>query len=364
MMTHELTDSQQTASSTPAIDKWKAWDDFVASTPDAGFMQTSSWADFRLALGYEHFGAVVKSRGRILGGAIVQKCWHSPESCFYYIQDGPVLPRDGVNAREIFEVTLQEIDDHRQNEQAAVSHLRIEPRWQALPDFVTGFQGLLLQDSFVEPRRTLCVDLQPPEAAILAQMKPKGRYNIRLAQKHGVSVSEDSSVESLAEFQSIYENMAERQRIDSKSPEYFETLIAILAEQKSASIFFAEHEGLRLAGALVVYCGKRATYFFGGSLETRRNVMAPYLLHFEIMRKAKASGYEEYDFWGISPENEPDDPWHNISVFKRKFGGREISLVPTLDYVYDRAAYDDFVASERCAYSGREEEEPVLQVER
>ena len=33
-----------------------------------------------------------------------------------------------------------------------------------------------------------------------------------------------------------------------------------------------------------------------------------------------------------------------LSVFKRKFGGQELNLVPTLDYVYDPAAYGDYVA--------------------
>src|SRR5262245_57828213 len=73
--------------------------------------------------------------------------------------------------------------------------------------------------------------------------------------------------------------------------------------------------------------------------------MAPYLLHFEIMRKAKALGCEWYDFWGIGPEGAPDHPWHNWSVFKRKFGGIEVELVPTLDCVYDRKAYDDYAAT-------------------
>ena len=73
--------------------------------------------------------------------------------------------------------------------------------------------------------------------------------------------------------------------------------------------------------------------------------MAPYLLHFEIMRRAKSMGYEWYDLWGIAPENEPDHPWQNISVFKRKFGGRELNLVPTLDYVYDPVAYNRYLAT-------------------
>jgi lipid II:glycine glycyltransferase (peptidoglycan interpeptide bridge formation enzyme) len=121
-------------------ERWKAWDDFLAGTCCAGFMQASAWADFRLTLGYEHLGALIKSKGTIVGGALVQRCWYSSEKCFYYILDGPVLPMDGVVDEDIFNAALEEIDRHRINEQATVSHLRIEPRWEFLPEFVSGFK--------------------------------------------------------------------------------------------------------------------------------------------------------------------------------------------------------------------------------
>lgn len=327
-------------------DRWDAWDNFLQKTPDTGFMQSSGWADFRLTSGFEHFGAILKAHGDIVGGAIVQKYSCSSQGCFYYIQDGPVLPEDEDMAGEVFAAVLQEIDNHRKAEEKIVSHLRIEPRWQRIPDFVSGFQVRSEDADFIEPRRTLWIDLRHSEAAILAQMKPKGRYNIRIAQKHDVSVVEDTSERGLADFQNIYEHMAARQDIEAKSPGYFEALISALSCPHKPSIFFAEHQGKRLAAAIIVYFGRRATYFFGGSLDTQRNVMAPYLLHFEIMCRAKALGYDWYDLWGIAPENEPDDPWQNISIFKRKFGGQEIEFVPTLDYVYDPAAYDRYLNEE------------------
>ena len=118
----------------------------------------------------------------------------------------------------------------------------------------------------------------------------------------------------------------------------------MLSSLRRGAIFFAEYQGMRLATALVVYFGRRATYFYGGSLARYRRVMAPCLLHFEIMRRAKARGLEWYDLWGVAPEDEPEHPWANISAFKRKFGGVEVHLVPTLDLVYDQAAYDEYAA--------------------
>jgi len=329
-----------------APDRWNTWDAFLETIPETGFMQTSWWVDFRDICGFDNFGITLKDGGDIVGGAIVLKYSWSNENSFYYIQDGPVLPDDPVAAEQVFQAILEEIEQHRQAEQSVVSHLRIEPRWTTLPDFVSGFRPIRpLADPYLETRDTRCVDLRPSESAILAQMKPKGRYNIGIARRHGVSVIEDMSERGVADFLRIYKRMTLRQGLKPKPPDYFRPLLSALAEQQRGSLFFAEYQGRRLAAALVVYFGPRATYFFGGSLAIHRNVMAPYLLHFEIMRKAKALGHEWYDLWGIAPPNEPDHPWQRITVFKAKFGGLEVNLVPTLDLVYDAAAYDGYVAT-------------------
>jgi len=330
-------------------DRWKAWDSFLEATPDTGFMQSSWWAMFRSAVGYEYFAVTVKDEDTIVGGALVAKWSYSPRSCFYYMQDGPVLPSDESSASEVYAAILRSVEQHRRAEEETVSHLRIEPRWQCLPSFVRGFQSLAFRDTYTEPRNTLCIDLRPSEAEILAQMRPKGRYNSRVAQRHNVAVVEDNSDQGLVDFVRIQRRTATRQGISTKPPSYFRNLVSVLSPVHKVSIFFAEYQGRRLAAALVVYFGRRATYFFGGSLALYRRVMAPYLLHFEIMRRAKALGCEWYDLWGIAPENEPDHPWQNISAFKRKFGGRELRLVPTLDYIYDPAAYDRYAATKRDA---------------
>ncbi|MFC4313205.1 peptidoglycan bridge formation glycyltransferase FemA/FemB family protein [Steroidobacter flavus] len=328
------------------LPRWQAWNEFLhAAGDDAGFMQTSWYADFRASVGYECFGIVIKDGEVIVGGAMVMKLSYSSDECFYYICDGPVLTGDEATAKETFQIILESIDKHRRCEAQTVSHLRIEPRWRSVPEFVRGFTTLTCPDPYTEPRSTLWIDLRASEEAILAQMKPKGRYNIRVAQRHGVTVVEDTSERGLADFLRVYKRTVGRHQIDAKEPDYFRTLLAILSDRRQGSIYFAEHRGKRLAAALVVYFGGRATYLFGGSLVMNRQVMAGYLLHFEIMRRAKERGCEWYDLWGVAPQDQPDHPWRDISVFKRKYGGVEVALVPTLDHVYDRAAYGRYLVT-------------------
>src|SRR5690349_21165533 len=244
----------------PALNAWKEWDAFLERRPDTGFMQSSWWIDFRSTYGFEHFGATLRDENGLAGGAVILRFQHTEESCFYYIQDGPVLPSDECDAEAVFEAVLEVIEERRKTEPSVVSHLRIEPRWPRVPDFVRKFRSISpLADHFLEARDTRCIDLRPSESAILAQMKPKGRYNIGVARRHGVSVAEDTSNRGLADFREIYEETAARQGMEAKPPDYFETLLSLTSRAHNASLFFAEYEGVRLATALVMYFGPRAT---------------------------------------------------------------------------------------------------------
>jgi lipid II:glycine glycyltransferase (peptidoglycan interpeptide bridge formation enzyme) len=130
-------------------------------------------------------------------------------------------------------------------------------------------------------------------------MKPKGRYNIGVARRYGVAVTEDVSPSGVADFIDIYTETFARKALHALDPDYFQTLIPIILPQKRGSIFFAEYQGIRLATALVVFFGDMATYYYGGSRDQHRNIMAPYLLQFEIMRRAKALGCHCYDLFGM-----------------------------------------------------------------
>lgn len=325
-------------------ERWEEWDEFVEQAPDSGFMQTSWWAQFRSMCGYGCFAVTIRDAAVIVGGAMVMKHFFDDRHGFYLICDGPLLPSDPEFAGEVFSAILGVIEKHRLSEARTVGHLRIEPRWkQQLPTFVNAFRALpRAGDRYTEPRDTIWIDLRPSTDEILGQMKPKGRYNVRVAERHGVCVREDMSSAGLADFLRIHGETSARHGIGSYTQSYFRTLLSMLQARRRLGIFFAEHEGVRLATALVVFFGRRATYFFGGSMPEKRHVMAPYALHFEIMRRARERGCEWYDLWGVDPASVSGGFWQGISTFKRKLGGMEVNLPPTLDLVYDETAYECF----------------------
>lgn len=316
------------------------WDAFLALHGEVGYKQSSWWARFLGTRGWEHFGAVVRDRDLIVGGARVLVKNFAPGRSFFYLPHGPVLPEDVGDAAEVFQVLLDDLAARRDSLANGVSHLRVEPRWTTRPTFISGCHEAT---SWLEPRQTICVDLRPGEDAVFGQMKSKGRYNIRVARRHGVRVVEDCSVTGIRDFMTLYRSTAERQGIRRHSSDYFRELADRTFPEQHGTILFAEHQGTRVAAVWLICFGDTVTYKYGGSLAIRRNVMAPYLLHFEAMRLAMRHGFRWYDFYGVSPADRPDDPWAGISAFKRRFGGCDTRFVPALDFVYDDQAYQQYL---------------------
>ena len=337
-----------TAAAPSADDRWAGWDCFVAAHRHGSFMQSSAWMRCRRAEGYAHIAVVLRDERReIVGGAVVGRWSLGEDDAFYYVQDGPLLPDDPELAQTVMEGLLAHLDRHRHEDEARVSHLRIEPRCpvDAWPAFASrGFAPPSFDDRFREPRHTRCVDLRGTGDERLAAMTPKGRYNVRLARRHGVQVVEDRSERGFADFLALRGDTARRRRLGAKSRRYFADILRAFGPQ--ASLAFAELDGQRLATALVLRFADRATYLFGGSLPQRREVMAPYLLHHEIMNRLADDGCAAYDLYGTSPPGDAAHPWASISAFKRRLGGVDLAFVPTLDLVYDAAGYARFAARE------------------
>lgn len=316
------------------------WDSFLEnSRPDIGFAQSTWWAEVMRIRGWSDFGVVLRDADQIFGGAIVQKKRFASGRCFYYLQQGPVLPPDAAEAEAAFESILMYIDERRENDSRTVSHLRIEPHWETRPDFVRGCREAA---SWLEPRDTLCIDISQTEDDILTQMKPKGRYNIKVARRNGVSIVEDLSPTGLDDFLRIYGETFDRHGLRAHPREYFSGLLDRLVAMDCGTLLFAEYQGMRLATALIICFGDTASYKYGGSVQEHRNVMAPYLLHFQAMLDAKARGHHWYDFCGIARVDDDQNDWDGFSAFKRKFGGIERNYVPALDFIYDKDAYEDY----------------------
>lgn len=197
----------------------------------------------------------------------------------------------------------------------------------------------------IQPEFRQWLDLHLTEAELLTQMKPKGRYNIRLGQRHGVVVGPSHDVEAFVQL------LAETGRRDGfavRSPIYYQEMVKILEEHKLGELLLASYQGQPLAGAIASFADGIASYLHGASSSAHRDVMAPFLLHWTIIQRAKARGCHTYDLLAVAPTEEfrIREKFVGISRFKRQFGGRTVRLMGAWDYVNQPAIYAGFQLAE------------------
>lgn len=321
----------------------KIWEKLVSQNPYSGFHQTFAWADFRRLHGWDTYkiGLYEKNTDKLVGGAIIYEFTFSNGTSFLYIPEGPILNHKNEKVFfaqwRVFETALHSIVSLSQN--LITTHIRIEPRIQNLPSwFLLGWQKAPLN---LQPKHTRILDLSLSEESLFQQFKPKGRYNIRVAIKKDVRVRE-ANFSEIKTFYKLYKETAKRDLFESKKLKFFQYLLSNL--KNNVKLFIAETDNKALAAALVIYFGKRATYLYGASGNKNRNYMAPYILHWEIIKNAKQNKYLEYDFWGIAEsEDDVNHGWHGLTIFKSKFGGKQINFLGAYDYIYQENAYTNFI---------------------
>jgi len=159
----------------------------------------------------------------------------------------------------------------------------------------------------IQPKQTLRIDLAKSEDEILKAMHQKTRYNIGLAEKRGVRIEERNDIEV---FFKLLETTTARDGFRMHPRAHYETILSTL----DAKLFFASYNEQPIATALVTFFGTTAYYLHGASANEHRDVMAPYLLHWSIMREAKRRGCTVYDLWGIDEKK-----WPGVTRFKRGF---------------------------------------------
>ena len=310
------------------------WNHFLSQHPNAHLLQTGEWGELKGGFGWKPVRVISDNVG-------VQILFRKLPLGFTV----GYIPKP-VNSDQLLANSLQVwnvIDSVCQQNRAIF--LKFEP------DFWVGEQpetwNLKLRTSphNIQPPRTIIVDILRSEDEILAKMKQKTRYNIRLAEKKGVTVRAWDNIEA---FHSMMLVTGGRDGVGGHSLEYYQRAYELLHPKDMCEILVAEYEGKPLAALFVARNELRAYYLYGASTDAERNRMPTYLLQWEAMKWAKTQGCEEYDLWGVPDEDgamleanfetRQDGLW-GVYRFKRGFGGELKRAAQAMDRVYNPLLY-------------------------
>ncbi len=219
--------------------------------------------------------------------------------------------------------------------------LRVEPESEESVNLLKRQCTVVKAPFDVQPKEFLLVPINQTEEVLLANMKSKWRYNIRLAQKNKITVSVANSSEEETFF-ALMKATASRKKISFHKENYYRDFVTFFS-QRGGELLIAKKDDVVLAGAMIVYWQDTAYYVHGGSSDDGKNFMAPHLLQWEAIRRAKAKGSTQYDFGGVAiqgPAPEGKD-WQGITRFKQGFAPFvESTILPgTYDIIFSPTRY-------------------------
>ena len=314
-----------------ALVSFTEWQNFLHKHPNAHILQTAEWGELKSAFGWE----VVRI---ICGDEGVQLLFRTLPLGFR-IAYGPRF-RPGSQGMSLSEAMTTEIDTVCRKRRAIF--LKIEPdAWDDEPVEVGTKNWTLVQSPHnIQPSRTIVLSLAGSLDEILAGMKQKCRYNIRLAEKKDITVR---AWDDLDGFYQLMQVTGGRDGFGVHSLDYYRKAYELFHPAGMAELLVAEFEGKPLAALMVFTCGTRSWYLYGASNDAERNRMPTYLLQWQAIKLARERGCLTYDLWGVPDEDEPvleaqfenrhDGLW-GVYRFKRGFGGQLKRAAQALDRVY------------------------------
>lgn len=318
------------------------WDDFLARCPSVHILQTTAWGELKSAFGWQvHRLIVDNTPGRRIGVQILFR--PGPLGLkIAYLGRGPVTESTEQVGVAGWRSIWPAVDELCRQQHAIF--LLFEPDiWEPNPAVVP--DGFIPSIQTIQPPRTIVVDLHGGEENILQRMKQKTRYNIRLAEKKGVTVSASTDLEV---FYRLIALTGQRDGFGVHSLAYFRKAHELYYPSGNCELFIADYQGEPLAGVMVFAHRQRAWYFHGASSDRHRDLMPSYLVQWQAIRWAVGHGCLEYDLWGV-PDADQDvleanfqsrsDGLWGVYRFKRGFGGQLQRTAGPWDRVFQPWAY-------------------------
>jgi len=327
------------------------YNDFVAACEYGNFLQSWEWGELKSRTGWQPYRIAIEEGGRT--GATVQILKRPVPGlgrCLFYSPRGPL---SDLSRPHLFGLLIEQVNALA-TEHGAMAY-KIDP---AIPADNSEYVRMLRDHGFspaptgneafggIQPRYVMQVDLTPPEDEILARFKSKWRYNVRLAERKGITISSDCPREEVAAFYRLLLETAERDGFKVRTESYFYDIYDLLISAGLGALFIARLEDEAIAGAITFTVGRRAWYVYGASSNKHRNKMPNHLIQWEMMHWAKARGCEIYDMRGVVRQDDKDSPLYGLNRFKEGFSARHVEYIGEWDSIYSPTWYRLFNLAE------------------
>jgi peptidoglycan pentaglycine glycine transferase (the first glycine) len=329
------------------------WNAALAHLPHPHVLQTWEWGAFKSRYGWQptRYLWLEDDRPRAAASVLTRRLdrWRS---AVMYVPKGPVLDYGDI---ALLEETLGDLENAAQRERTLF--VKIDPDVSA--DDATGKavvealrgRGWRASGEQIQFRSTILLDLRRDPDELLAAMKSKWRYNVRLAARKGVTVRRGTSAD-LPLLYDMYAETASRDGFVTRPRDYYRDAWGAFIEAGLAQPLIAEVKGEAVGMVLIFHFppasdvppglradAGRAWYMYGASRAIHREKMPNHAMQWEAMQWAREQGCATYDLWGAPDVLDESDPLWGVYRFKQGFGGEFVRHIGAWDFPILRSGY-------------------------
>lgn len=304
-------------------------------------IQSWEWGEFRKSLGIPLLRYGIHQNGKL--AKVFQLTLHKIPFTNKYVG---YLPKGPIPSKDLAEALIKIGKENN------CAFIKIEPdvqvtgdRLQVTDNFVPSPKPLFTKYNFV-------LDITKSEEELLKNMHPKTRYNIRVAQKHGVKVEERIDDEAFQIYLKLYFETTKRQGYHGHNEEYHRQVWQTLRDAGMARILLATYHlpptTYHLTAWMLLNFKDTLYYPYGGSSKDHPEVMANNLIAWQALKLGKKLKLKKFDMWGaLGPDANPKDPWYGFHKFKQGYGGKLVEYIGTYDLIFDWPIYILFTLIDR-----------------
>jgi peptidoglycan pentaglycine glycine transferase (the first glycine) len=302
------------------------WESLLQHFPQANFLQSWNWGEFQQSLGKQ----VVRISAQVGNSRGVAQLVVEPAKRGTYaaVAGGPLIDwQNEAFVSEFFSILGEEA--RKQN----CVFLRFRPQ-----EVQTNISLQLIKkiSARLAPMHltadlTLQLDITKTEDELLVQMRKGTRYEIKKAQKLGITTEVTTDIAHIEEFYQHQLEVAQRHNFVPFSFQFLHEQFAAFLPDQQVALINSYFDSQLLASAFIIFYNNEAVYHYGISTEANAKLPGAYATQWAAICEAKKRGCTTYNFWGIAPEGKTDHRFAGVSLFKRGFGGSEVEYLPAHD---------------------------------
>lgn len=317
------------------VEREHEWEKFLSTRPESNFLQSWYWGQFHSALGnvIQRTGFYVSNE---LVGVMLSVVENAKRGRYLTVPGGPIIDwKDDASVRSFVNEVRKIAKENN------CVFVRVRPQLESTDFSRNLFVKLGFRDApmHLHAELTSQLDITKSEEELMAGMKKNTRYDIRKTDSLGIKVSWNEDTSSIRRFYETEIETAKRQNFVPFSFEYLNHQFKIFSDARKVVMYTAELNKKLLAQAFIIFYGEEAVYHYGASTEEGRKYPGAYAIQWEAIKEAQRRKLKRYNFWGVSPIDNPNHRFAGLSLFKRGFGGEDFEYLHAQDLVINSARY-------------------------